>query len=809
MPTLLLTHFRTTEDHGLLEMSNSSKRHYQLAWLPWLSGAVVALIVISIWYFLIQQEKDQIRQATESALSLADRLVRKDLDERMDSLERMARRWELANGTPKETWYADAINYLSQRPGYQAIEWADASLHIRWIVPLEGNEAAQDLAISNSEEAARAAQHALVSRKGVLTPPFSLVQGGLGIAAYFPLYIGERFDGLIVGVLRTQSWLDTVLLAGGNSAYQLGITVNGTEIYARKPLESDVSEAWVEQSEFDLYGMTWVIRVSPTASYLSALHSRLSTVVLFFGLIMSVLMGGIVYAYALVKRRAKQLQLSSSHLATLLENLPGMVYRCRNQKSWPMEFVSEGCLALCGYSKSEFEEQQICWGDLVHPDDRQKLWQDVQQAIASDQPYEHEYRILKRDGGDHWVWERGRKIASLDGINIYLEGFITDITKRKQAETDLINAEAYATTVVETAVEAVITIDASGLIEKFNRAAQSMFGYSTLDVVGKNVRKLMPEPHRSNHDAYIGRYLSTNEARIIGTGRELTGQRKDGSLFPIHLSVSEVINGSERRFVGLIRDLSEQRFAEQEAREHRDRLAHVDRLTMLGEMATGIAHEINQPLTAISMYAQSCIRFLESETPKTERLKEALEKLSAQAHRAGTIIERMQQMARQRDSQREAVDGNELMMGVLQLAETEARMRDITIELDLCNKSREIRGDPVQIQQVVLNLLRNGMEAMEEHGFRDGRCIRLCTQCRPEGFTILVVDSGTGLPGDAETLLFKPFSSTKETGMGLGLSICKSIVSAHGGQLKFHNNPQAGSTFYFTLPYATQEAITP
>lgn len=795
-------------------MLNSSMRHNwppkppKRPKLPWLSGVVVALAVISIWYFLNQQEDAQIKRATVSALSFTERLVRKDLDDRMDSLKRLAQRWELAGGTPKETWYADAVNYLSQQPGYQAIEWADASLYVRWIVPLKGNEEAQGFQISSTAETSRAAQRALVSRKGVLTAPINLVQGGLGFAAYFPLFIGERFDGLMVGVLSIPSWLGTIFSTGDNSAYQLAITVNGKEIYARNPQESGVAESWVEQSEFDLYGSTWVIRASPTASYLAAVHSRLSTVVLFFGMMMSVLLGWIVHAYILGKDQARRLRFSSSYLATLLKNLPGMAYRCGNQKNWPMDFVSEGCLALCGYSKSELEEHQVYWGDLIHPDDRQKLWQRVQEAISSGQSYEYECRILKRDGSHRWVWGRGHQIDSPDGTNIYLEGFITDITDRKQAETDLISAETYATAVVETAAEAVITIDASGHIEKFNGAAQHMFGYSTLEIVGKNVRTLMPEPHRGNHDGYIARYLSTNEARIIGRGREVSGQRKDGSVFPIHLSISEVISGSERKFVGLIRDLSEQRFAEQEAREHRDHLAHVDRLNMLGEMATGIAHEINQPLTAISMYAQSCVRFLESENPKTDRLKEALEKLSTQTHRAGAIIERMQQMARQRDSQREPIDGNELIIGVLPLAETEAHMRDITIELDVCEKSRVIRVDPVQIQQVVLNLLRNGMEAMEDNNFRDGRCIRLCTQCRQEGFTVSVIDSGTGVSAEVEAQLFQPFSSTKKTGMGLGLSICKSIVSAHGGQSKFHNNPQAGSTFYFTLPYETQEATT-
>jgi two-component system sensor kinase FixL len=257
--------------------------------------------------------------------------------------------------------------------------------------------------------------------------------------------------------------------------------------------------------------------------------------------------------------------------------------------------------------------------------------------------------------------------------------------------------------------------------------------------------------------------------------------------------------------VGLIRDLSEQRAAEQEARENRERLAHVDRLSILGGMATGIAHEINQPLSAISMYAQSGLRFLESSTPRPDRLRDALEKLGAQAHRAGAIIERMQQLGKQHESRHEPIDGNALMKEVHELAETEARIRDMEIVLDLCPDSRQVIGDPVQIQQVALNLLRNGMEAMECNRHDHVSQIVLRTRCQDNGFSVYVVDSGTGISGEVAERLYQPFSTTKRTGMGLGLSICRSIISAHGGRLGYINNDQGGATFCFTLPYATRE----
>jgi two-component system sensor kinase FixL len=371
--------------------------------------------------------------------------------------------------------------------------------------------------------------------------------------------------------------------------------------------------------------------------------------------------------------------------------------------------------------------------------------------------------------------------------------------------TALIEARAFSEAVVDTAAEGVITIGTSGTIETFNRAAQQMFGYSFEEAHGMNVGMLMPRRHDSEHNKYIARYLETNEAHIIGSGREVSAQRKDGTDFPIHLAVSEVRDRRERKFVGLIRDLSRQRSAENEARQHREHLAHVDRLNMLGEMATGIAHEINQPLTAISLFAQAGRRMLNADNP--DRLPELFEKLSTQALRAGAVIERMQTMARQRESAKEVVDCNALVEEAAKLAEAEARIRDMTIEVVTEIELPSVVVDTVQIQQVALNLLRNGMEAMRSVDCCHGDTITLRTRLRDDGdIEVAVVDSGCGVSETAERKIFTPFSTTKETGMGMGLTISRSIITSHGGQLDFHNNDSNGATFFFTLPVAAGES---
>ena len=763
----------------------------------------MAIGVIAVWWVINDRAREHIASAANDATRINQSLIRQDIDNRLAALDRLAQRWTAAGGTPHPVWEADAARYVTDMPGFQAIEWADATLHIRWIVPLAGNEAAQDLDITQTEPARIAVAAARESGKAALTQPFELAQGGLGIAVYLPVTRDDQFDGVIAGILRLEPWLTAVIASVQSTNYHVRILLDGQEAY-RQYVDDPIDDAWTERSEFEIHGLTWTTLITPTREFVSAVHAGSSTLILVVGLLLSTLVAVVVYLALAARVRSRQLRDTASRLATLFQNLPGVAYRCVNQPNWPMEFVSEGCLELSGYSRNDFEEQRVFWGELIHPDDRDYVWQKVQKAIDAGDAYEFECRIVTRADEERWVWERGRAVISGRNNRIRLEGFISDVTDRKRAEMDLIEARAFSEAVVDTAAEAVITIDASGTIETFNRAAQQMFGYSVGEVQGKNVNVLMPGPYHAEHDQYIARYLETNEARIIGSGREVSAQHKDGSVFPIHLSVSEVRNRPERKFVGLIRDISRERAAEAEARQHRDQLAHLDRLDMLGEMATGIAHEINQPLTAISLFAQAGKRLFGAE--KHDRLPEIFDKLSQHAQRAGAVIERMQSMARRQESAKEIVDCNALVEEVAKLAEAEARIRDMTIEVDTESELPPIEADTVQIQQVALNLLRNGMEAMRSVDCRDGNAVKLQTKLLGDGdIEVAVIDKGCGVSEEVAKILFTPFSTTKESGMGMGLSISRAIITAHGGHLDFHNNDSGGATFFFTLPAASQK----
>ncbi|MFT5258680.1 MAG: two-component system sensor kinase FixL [Saprospiraceae bacterium] len=490
----------------------------------------------------------------------------------------------------------------------------------------------------------------------------------------------------------------------------------------------------------------------------------------------------------------------ADRLSTLLQNLPGMAYRCLNSSGWPMEFVSDGCFDLCGYHRDEIESQSVLWGDFTHPDMIDEVDRDVRAAAIVGEPFEVEYRIITRNGIEKWVWERGRVVEMRDDGIAILEGFITDITDRKRAETALMRAEAYAQAVVETAIESIITLDDQGEIMTINKAAQQMFGYQPVEVIGAHSRIMVATDSYREIETYLN--SCKNHTPIHANGVELIGVTKTATHFPIHLSISEVPDHESQRFVILIRDLTRRHAVDKQVREQRELLARVDRLNTLGEMAAGIAHEINQPLTAISMYAQSSLQFAQTQPPKIERLFDALEKLSVQAHRAGAVIERMQDMTKPGKSHQKTTDCLQLIKDVHKLAEVEAQTRNIIIVLSLDNELPEVHCDSVQIQQVILNLLRNGMEAMQAINCKSGNKIVLKAKHSGNSVTLSITDAGKGISRSLAKTLYQPFVSTKQSGMGLGLSISRSIIQAHGSELKFNNEASKGATFYFDLSSA-------
>lgn len=482
---------------------------------------------------------------------------------------------------------------------------------------------------------------------------------------------------------------------------------------------------------------------------------------------------------------------------------------------------------------------------------------------------------------------------------------------------------------LDACVDAVIIVDHRGVIETFNPAAERLFGYAADEVVGRNVSLLMPEPDRSRHDGYLRRYVETRQPHVIGIGRLVDAQHRDGTTFPASLAIGQIGGTEPPRFVGFLHDLSERRgherqIARQEAllreaqriaqmgnfevheparpgdhgsaefqrilglapdtpislralsrrlrpadrerfesalrqlpldsapaemnaeyqllrddgelrhvhlnlhaarapegairyvgtlhditdrrraqdtmRETQERLTHVARLSTMGEMTNGLAHELNQPLTAIAMYAQAAERLMMQAHPGEEEVISALHHIAAQALRAGEIIRRLRAMVRNRETREEVVDLNELLRGLVILADADARLHDVHLKLDLSTAPLKVMADPIQLQQVLLNLVRNAIEAVQDLD-TPRRTVNLCTAIRPAGDAeVSVIDQGPGVDPGIRDRLFDAFFTTKPEGTGLGLAISRSIIENHGGRLAQRPNEPFGSCFYFTLP---------
>ena len=357
---------------------------------------------------------------------------------------------------------------------------------------------------------------------------------------------------------------------------------------------------------------------------------------------------------------------------------------------------------------------------------------------------------------------------------------------------------------LDAAVDAIIVIDHRGRIETFNAAAEVIFGFSAQEVLGENVSLLMPEPYRSEHDSYIRNYLETGNARIIGLGREAQGKRKSGAVFPIDLSVGEIPTDEQPKFVGIVRDITERKRSEVEVHQTRERLAQFGRLSTLGEMAASLAHELNQPLTAIATYTEACQRLIESGHSDDDEILATLKKCDAQAQRAGDVIRRLRQFVQKRELGRQEVSCEELIRDLAALAEVDARNNGIPLTIDVAEGLPKIMVDAVQIQQVILNLIRNGIDAMMNMDHYDEGISVSVSKFENNQVKLVVTDHGSGITKEADEKIFQPFFTTKPSGMGLGLAICRSIIESHGGVLSFTKNPSGGTTFYFTLPVISE-----
>jgi len=406
--------------------------------------------------------------------------------------------------------------------------------------------------------------------------------------------------------------------------------------------------------------------------------------------------------------------------------------------------------------------------------------------------------LLGRSDGTNWVQ---LTVCTLVSLAIVWMGEMMHRTRRAAeiTESTLRAREAHLRSILDTVPDATVVIDSKGIISSFSAAAVRQFGYSEMEAIGRNVHMLMPEPYHHEHDGYLNRYLSTGEKRIIGVDRVVVGRRKDGSTFPMKLTVGEMKSPDGTFFTGFIRDLTEREQSEARLQEVQGELARLARLNELGEMASTLAHELNQPLAAITSYNAGCLNKLESGHFTPGELKDALGKLGVQAQRAGSIIRRVHDFVRKSEPKLAPCDLAEVIDDSIGFIDAAARSLNVRIVRVIQGMRPELMADGVMIEQVLLNLMRNGIEAMSDT-VPENRCLTIKLSQIDKHMEIRVVDRGPGILPEVQEKLFTPFFTTKAEGMGIGLNICRSIIEFHHGRLWVEDNPEGGTVFVFTLP---------
>ncbi len=400
----------------------------------------------------------------------------------------------------------------------------------------------------------------------------------------------------------------------------------------------------------------------------------------------------------------------------------------------------------------------------------------------------------RKDGGVVPVTLTISPIRDTAGKIIGVSKIARDLSETHRTHADLRRREALLSSILDTVPDALIVIDDKARIKSFSVAAERLFGITAAEALDRNVSTLMPPPYRDEHDGYLERYLRTGERRIIGIGRVVVGQRRDGSTFPMELTVGTVDMPGERLFTGFIRDLTERQDRERRLSELQAELIHVARLNELGQLVSALAHEVNQPLAAMANYINGARRLFAAGNQAGGQ--QAIDRVAEQSERARQIIRRLRELARKGESEQK-VENVPVTIEEASALALAGIGQGLKLEILVADDATEAVIDKIQIQQVLLNLMRNAIEAMAAQPRRE----LTISASRVGGMIeIRVADTGPGLPESVRARLFQPFVTTKPDGMGVGLSVCRSIVEAHRGELHVEDATGGGTVFRFTVP---------
>ncbi len=495
-----------------------------------------------------------------------------------------------------------------------------------------------------------------------------------------------------------------------------------------------------------------------------------------------------------IKRAEEVLRRDREQFRHLVETTKAIPWEA-DAKTWQFTYVGPQAVTLLGYPLDQWYEKDF-WATHIHPEDREYAIDFCLKSSQGCKDYEFEYRMIAADGRTAWLYDIVSVVCT-NGMPETLRGFMIDITERKQAEEKFRLA-------VEASPSAIVMVNQDGRVVLVNAQTERLFGYACEELIGQSVEILVPQRFRGEHCTHRGGFLAAPRARPMGAGRELFGRRKDGSEFLVEIGLNPIHSDEGLFVLTAIVDITERKRAESELRHHREALAHVTRVSTLGELSASLAHELNQPLAAILSNAQAGLRFLDQGNHDLLEFREILQDIVHDDKRASAVISGLRGLARRQETQREQIDLAATVREILELLHSELLARQVQVETDFADGCA-VLADKAQIQQVMLNMVMNAVEAMDGEPASQRRLQLSVSRTTTGEVRVAVRDSGMGIPAGKLDKVFDPFWTTKGQGMGMGLAVCRSIVESHRGQIWVERNVERGVTFYFNLPGLQQD----
>jgi PAS domain S-box-containing protein len=496
------------------------------------------------------------------------------------------------------------------------------------------------------------------------------------------------------------------------------------------------------------------------------------------------------------KRAEEALRASETNLRQIVDSIPGLI--CTMSPTGEIELLNRPLQEYFGKTPEGLKGWKMT--DAVHSDDLPEVVKAFTYSITTGSPYSFEHRCRRTDGIYRWFQVRASAVRDADGQITGWYVLLTDIDDRKRAEDELRRSEARYRVVVETASDAVVSIDESGTIILANPAMKRIFRHNPEELIGKPLTVLMPGAMRKLHETGFKRYLETGARHLNWQGTEMPALRANGEEFPAEVSFGEMTVDQQRIFTGFIRDITEKKRSEEELRNTQAELSRMMRVMTIGQLTASIAHEVSQPLSGIITNASTCLRMLKSDPPNIDGAQETAQRTIRDGNRASEVITRLRMLFSKKQIDVEPLDLNEAAREVISLLSGELQRNNVILKQEFCDHLPTVNGDRVQLQQVILNLLRNASDAMSSIEDRPRQMV-LRTEREGEHVRLSVQDSGVGFTREVADQMFESFYTTKSDGMGVGLSVSRSIIEANHGRLWATANDGPGATFAFSIPF--------